>query len=53
MTKKALMHSSHTVSASGMAIVAHEDGWVIYFVDDGKKTPAEQVFEAARGARRR
>jgi hypothetical protein len=29
-------------------VVAHEDGWVIYFVDDGKKIPAEQVFEAAR-----
>ncbi len=29
-------------------VVAHEGGWVIYFVDDGKKTPAEQVFEAAR-----
>jgi hypothetical protein len=29
-------------------VVAHEDGWTIYFVDDGKKTPAEQVFMAAR-----
>jgi hypothetical protein len=30
-------------------VVAHEDGWVIYFIDGGKKIPAEQVFEAARG----
>ena len=31
-------------------IVAHEDGWVICFLDDDKKIPAEQVFEAARVA---
>jgi hypothetical protein len=29
-------------------VVGHEDGWTIYFVDDGKKISAEQVFMAAR-----
>jgi hypothetical protein len=28
--------------------VTHDDGWTIYFVDDGRKTPAEQVYTAAR-----
>jgi hypothetical protein len=29
-------------------VVAHEGGWTIYFVDNGKRTPAEQVFVSAR-----
>jgi hypothetical protein len=33
---------------SVQVVVAHEDGWTIYFVDDGKKTSADQVFMMAR-----
>jgi hypothetical protein len=29
-------------------VVTGETGWTIYFVDDGKKVPAEQVFAGAR-----
>jgi hypothetical protein len=29
-------------------VVAHENGWTIFFVDQGKKITAQQVFEAAR-----
>lgn len=31
------------------AIVTGETGWTIYFVDDGTKIPADQVFEQALG----
>lgn len=39
---------SHWPAPAVQVIVTHEDGWTIYFVDDGKRTPAAQVFMAAR-----
>jgi len=30
-------------------IVTADTGWTIYFVDDGRKTPADQIFDDALG----